>query len=32
MLGIGQCAVEYLDDLHWAELAGIVLDLGPAGA
>ena len=32
MFGIGQCAVEYLDDLHRAELTGIVLDLGPAGA
>ena len=32
MFGIGQCAVEDLDDLHWAELAGVVFDLGPAGA
>ena len=32
MFGIGQCTVEYLDDLHWAELAGVVLDLGAAVA
>src|SRR6516165_4915558 len=30
MFGIGQCAVEYLDDLHWSELTGIVLDFGAA--
>src|SRR5208282_5397126 len=32
MFGVGQCAVEYLDDLHWAELTGVVFDPGPAGA
>ena len=32
MFGIGQCTVEYLDDLHWTELAGVVFDLGAAVA
>src|SRR6266850_1558045 len=32
MFGIGQCAVQYLDDLRRAELAGVVFDPGPAAA
>ena len=32
MFGIGQCSVEYLDDLRRAELTGVVFDLGAAVA
>ena len=32
MFGIGKCTVEDLDDLRRAELAWVVLDLGPGSA